>query len=191
MNLKRSRPSSAFHLSPIARRCWVCIACVCAVHLLPAARADAPSQPLYANDFEKAEEGGVPKEMVVLSGEFAVKKIDGNAVLELPGEPLQSFGVLFGPESESLLSVAARIYGTSTAKRMPEFGVGLGDSNGYKLWLMPIANELQIMKGEDVVSKVEFKWKSGTWTDLKLQVRKAGEGKFVVEGKAWQHGEAE
>jgi hypothetical protein len=154
-------------------------------------RGEGAGQALYANDFEKAEEGGVPKEMVVLSGEFAVKKVEGNSVLELPGEPLQSFGVLFGPESEALLSVSARIYGTSTAKRMPEFGVGLGDSNGYKLWLMPITNELQIIKGEEVKAKVAFNWKSGSWTNFKLQVRKAGEGKFSVEGKAWQHGEAE
>jgi hypothetical protein len=162
------------------------------VQFLPFARAATPAAPsLYSNDFEKTDEGAVPKEMVVLSGEFAVKNIDGNKVLELPGEPLNSFGVLFGPESEALLSVSARIYGTPTAKRMPEFGVGLGDSNGYKLWLMPITNELEIIKGEDVKATVPFTWKPGSWTDFRLQVRKAGEGKFSVEGKAWEHGTAE
>src|SRR5438105_4710734 len=70
---------------------FLCALCAFAVQFLMSARADAP-QPLYANDFEKADEGSLPKEMVVLGGNFAVKTIDGNKLLELPGDPLESFG---------------------------------------------------------------------------------------------------
>lgn len=153
--------------------------------------ANAPgAQPLYTNDFEKVPEGDPPKDMAVLNGTFAVKAVDGNKVLELPGDPVDSFGVLFGPEGESHLCVQARLYGTATGKRSPEFGVGLGDSNGYKLWLMPAVNQLQILKGEDVVATVPYTWKSGVWTVMKLEAKAAG-GKTIVDGKAWAHGSEE
>lgn len=148
------------------------------------------AQPLYSNDFEKAPEGDPPKDMAVLNGSFTVKAVDGNKLLELPGDPVDSFGVLFGPEGESHLCVQARIFGTATGKRSPEFGVGLGDSNGYKLWLMPATHQLQILKGEDVVATVPFAWKSGTWTVMRLE-SKAAAGKTLVVGKAWAHGSAE
>lgn len=159
---------------------------------LRATRAvNAPAaQQLYSNDFEKAADGDPPKDMSVLNGTFAVKAVDGNKVLELAGDPVDSFGVLFGPEGESHLCVQARLYGTATGKRSPEFGVGLGDSNGYKLWLMPATNQLQILKGEDVAATAPFTWKSGTWTVLKLEAR-AVDGKTIVEGKAWAHGSEE
>ena len=157
------------------------------------AEADTPATetPLYSNDFEKAAEGEPPKEIVILNGAFEIKAVEGNKVLELPGDPVDSYGVLFGPEGQAYLKVQARIYATSTAKRMPEFGVGLGDSNGYKLWLMPATGQLQILKGEEVVAKAEYpSWKTGAWTVLKLQARSDG-GKTVVEGKAWPHGQSE
>jgi hypothetical protein len=150
--------------------------------------ANAPSaQPLYTNDFEKASEGDPPKDVAILNGTFAVKTVDGNKLLELPGDPVDSFGVLFGPDGESHLCVQARLYGTATGKRMPEFGVGLGDSNGYKLWLMPATGQLQILKGEDVVATVPHAWKSGSWTVMKLEA-KAADGKTLVQGKAWAQG---
>jgi hypothetical protein len=56
---------------------------------------------------------------------------------------------------------------------------------------MPAVGELQLIKADDVKAAKPFPWKSGEWTRLKLQVRKAGEGRFVVEGKAWPDGQPE
>ena len=53
---------------------FLCVLCASAVNLLSSRAADAPT--LYANDFEKATEGEVPSDMVVLSGTFTVKKVD-------------------------------------------------------------------------------------------------------------------
>src|SRR5260221_7326208 len=92
----------------------------------------AAGETLYKNDFEKAAEGDPPADLGKADhGEFKVKTVDGNKVLELPGDPLEKFSMLFGPEDQPLLSVCARIYGTATGKRTPEFGVGLADTNGY------------------------------------------------------------
>ena len=36
--------------------------------------ADAPAKPLYHNDFEAAEVGKLPAEMMVMAGDFAVRQ---------------------------------------------------------------------------------------------------------------------
>src|SRR5215472_6039238 len=64
---------------------------------------------LYQNNFEKEEVGKVPADFMILDGGFAVKEEGGNKFLELPGAPLDSFAVQFGPTESSDLSVSARI----------------------------------------------------------------------------------
>ncbi|HXE53721.1 MAG TPA: hypothetical protein VN541_11925, partial [Tepidisphaeraceae bacterium] len=88
---------------------------------------------VYRNDFEKAEQGKVPPDMTVLDGTFTVREVDGNKCLELAGDPLGSFGVLFGPERITAMDVKARIWAAAKGKRFPEFGIGAGDAGGYKL----------------------------------------------------------
>lgn len=139
---------------------------------------------LYTNNFESAQLDQVPDDMLVLDGNFAVKQEDGNKFLELPGAPLDTFGVLFGPTTNGNVAVTARIYGTGKGRRYPTFGVGLNGAGGYKLKVAPSKNELELYKGDDVLTTAPFKWKSGTWTQFRLQVRSAG-GNWIVEGKAW------
>ena len=143
----------------------------------------------YVNDFEKAEAGGMPQEMMVLAGEFTVAQEGGNKFLLLPGSPLESFGVLVGPEQAR--SCGARIRAKSSGKRTPEFGVGLGGAAGYKLWIMPAVNEIQIIKGEEVVARAPYAWTSGAWTVMRVQASATADGKLRVEGKAWAHGQPE
>jgi len=49
---------------------------------------------LYSNGFDKAETGKVPEDLMVLEGGFAVQEESGNKFLELPGSPLETFGLL-------------------------------------------------------------------------------------------------
>ena len=44
---------------------------------------------------------------------------------------------------------------------------------------------LELVKGEEPKTSVPFEWKSGAWTMLRLQVRKAKDGAWKIEGKAW------
>src|ERR1700759_4324031 len=82
------------------------------------------SKPLYQNNFESVEVGKVPDDFLVLDGGFAVKSDGKNKFLELPGAPLDNFGVLFGPTEKSDLQVSARINSTSKGRRYPVFAVG-------------------------------------------------------------------
>ena len=149
-----------------------------------------PAKPIYENDFEKCEAGKPPADFMIMYGEFAVRQDDTNKVLELPGAPVDSYSVLFGPSQKSGVAVTARVYGTGKSRRFPSFAVGLNGVAGYKLIVVPSRNDLEIQKGDDVMATVPFKWQTDSWTMLRLQVREVG-GVLKVEGKAWTQGSPE
>lgn len=146
---------------------------------------------LYQNDFEKAEPGKVPEDFLVLEGAFAVKEEGGNKFLELPGAPLDTFGVLFGPTETNGLAMSARIQGTGQGRRFPTFGVGLNGAGGYKLQISPAKKLLELFKGNEALASTSYDWQSDSWTMLRLQVRKVKDGEWKIEGKAWKHGTPE
>jgi hypothetical protein len=142
---------------------------------------------LYENDFEKAALDKVPDDFLVLDGQFAVKEEAGNKFLELPGAPLDTFGVLFGPTEKEGTAVSARIFGTGKGRRYPTLAVGLNGqgTSAYRLQVSPAKKALELFKGDEVKATVPYEWQSGGWTRLWLQVRKVKEGQWKVEGKAW------
>lgn len=154
---------------------------------LPAFSADVK----YQNDFQKAEVDSVPPDVMVLDGQFAVKEESGNKFLELPGAPLDTFGVLFGPNAKENVAVSARIFGTGSGRKLPAFDVGLNGVGGYKLRVSPAKRALELYRGDTQKTTVPLKWESGKWTHLKLQVLKSGEKEWKVEGKCWQEGAQE
>lgn len=153
--------------------------------------ADDAARKLYSNDFEKAEVGKLPDDFLSLNGEFAVKAEGVNKLLELPGAPLDSFAVQFGPTESTNVAVTARILGTAKGRRYPTFGVGLCGVSGYKLRVAPGKEALELLKDEAVKVSMPFKWKPGTWTQLQLRVRVVKPGEWKIEGKAWPQGDAE
>ena len=167
--------------------------CVPVVVSLLAAAAPAGDAPLYSNDFAKAAPGKLPdEEFLVLAGDFQVKEVGGEKLLEVAPYPLDTFGVLFGPAGESTGTVSARVWAATTGRRFPEFGVGSNDTGGYKLWLMPRMNRIEIRKADVTVATAPYEgWKPETWTRFRLSVSKAGEGAWKVQGKAWADGAEE
>src|SRR2546426_2440299 len=143
---------------------------------------------LYENDFAKAQPGTVPEDFLVLDGQFSVTEEGGNKFLELPGAPLDTFGVLFGPTEKEGVAVSARIFGTGKGRRFPAFAVSLNGVAGYKLQISPAKKLVELYKGDAVKRSESYEWESGKWTNLKLQVRKVKDGEWKVEGKAWQEG---
>jgi len=165
---------------------------ICLATVLSVLNAGAdPVKTIYTNDFEKAEIDKVPGEFLVLDGGFVVKEEGGNKFLELPGAPLDTFGLLFGPTQTADVSASARIFGTGKGRRFPTFGVGLNGGGGLKLQVSPGKKLLELYKGEEVLASAPFTWESGSWTVVKLQIRKIKDGEFKVQGKAWKQGEPE
>jgi hypothetical protein len=73
----------------------------------------------------------------------------------------------------------------------PTFAVSLNGVSGYRLGVAPAKKALEILKGDLPQASVPFEWRSGSWTLLRLQVRKVEEGLWRVEGKAWLEGQPE
>lgn len=139
----------------------------------------------YEQNFDAAEVGSVPKEFLVLDGGFKVAEEGGNKFLELPGAPLDTFGVLFGPTEKENRVVSARIFGSTKGRRAPTFNVGVGGVGGYKLQVSPGKKAVELYKSDEVKATVPFNWKSGTWTRLSLALKKVKDGEWRVEGRVW------
>ena len=151
---------------------------------LLATAADTPAPTNYSNDFEKAEIGKVPDDIMVLDGAFAVREFEGNKCLELDGTPIGAFGALFGPAGLTSCEVSARIWAQPTGKRFPEFGIGANDAGGYKLFLLPSHSLLEIRKGDEPVASAPFTWTPSSWTHFKLRITSMS-GSWTIQAKAW------
>jgi len=162
---------------------------ICSLFVTSPSRA-AEAKILYENNFEKAEAGKLPEDLLVLDGAFAVKAEGGNKFLELPGAPLDTYGVLFGPTESSNIAASTRVYGTGKGRRFPSFGLGLNGVGGYKLQVSPGKKLLELYKGEELAASAPYAWESDSWTILRLQIRKTGDS-WTIEGKAWKDGGAE
>jgi hypothetical protein len=152
--------------------------------------ATAASTNLYQNNFEKTELQKVPEDLMVMEGGFAVAEEGGNKFLELPGAPLETFGVLFGPTETNGLSVSARVFGTGKGRRFPSFALGLNGVGGYKLQVSPAKKMIELYRGEELLGSAPYQWESGVWTALRLQTRFVKDG-VSIQGKAWKQGAPE
>jgi len=148
------------------------------------------AEPLYKNDFESEEVGKTPKDMLVMAGDFQVKQDKDGKYLELPGEPLDTFGLLFGPSVKDDVSASARFYGTKKGRKLPSFGVSLNGAGGYRLQVSAAKGALEFFKSDEVKLSVPYTWTSDAWTTLRITVRKSGSG-WVIEGRAWATGSPE
>lgn len=155
------------------------------------AAADSGAKPVYENNFEKCAVESVPEEFLVLDGAFKVQQEGGNKFLELPGAPLDTFGLLFGPTEKDGLAVAARVFGTGNGRRYPAFGVGLNGVGGYKLQVSPGKKALELLRGDTLKKSIPYEWPSGQWIHLRLDLRKSKAGGWIVSGKVWTAGQPE
>jgi hypothetical protein len=161
--------------------------------LLAAAFAALPlgaAEPLYQNDFEAAPVDKAPADVMIMAGTFEVKADGAGKVLVLPGEPLDTFGLLFGPSAKDDVSASARFHGTKKGRKFPTFGISLNGVGGYRLQVSPAKQMLEFIKGDEPKQSVPFLWTSDTWTALRISVRKT-EGSWIIEGKAWPAGAPE
>jgi hypothetical protein len=145
----------------------------------------------YKNDFEKSEVGKPPAGMLILDGAFAVQDKGTNKVLELPGAPLETYGILFGTSVKEGCEISARFLSTGKGRRFPTFAVGLGGASGHRLQVSPAKKQLELFRGDNLQKTASWDWPSGQWTQLRLQIVPATAGGWNVRGKAWKQGTAE
>jgi len=127
---------------------------------------------------------------VIGEGEFKVTKDGAGKVLELAAAPLETFGLLFGPTELDNVDVQLRTFGTSTGRRFPVSAVGVNGVGGFLLRLNPAKKAIELLKGDEVKKSAPYAWTSGTWTVLRIAIKKSGAG-WVIQGKAWEQGKPE
>ena len=106
---------------------------------------------------------------MALAGDFVVKRDGTNQFLELPGSPLDSFAVHFGPTENAAVAMEREFSARPRGGGSPTFGVGLGGVAGFKLQVSPGKKALELLKDQEVKASVPFDWQSGKWTQLRLQ----------------------
>lgn len=161
---------------------------IVAVLIVLVAAADKPA---YRSDFKHAEVGKIPADITVLDGPFAVRDVGGNKCLELAGDPIGTFGALFGPGDRVATDVKARIWAAAQGKRFPEFGIGANDAGGWKLILAPARHVLELRRGDDTNVTAAAKWSSGSWTWFRLRIVPGEKPGWRIEGKVWPDGQPE
>ena len=162
-----------------------------AIHLARDTQAKAAQvKPLYQNDLSKEKNGELGEGFLVLDGAFAVRSDNGQKLIELPGSPLGTHGVLFGPTEASNVAVQAKIRTTNNKRRYSAFGIGLNGVGGYRLQITAAKQKLELYKQDEVVASVPYRWQPDQWLWTTLQVRKVGDSIWRVEGKVWVEGAA-
>ncbi len=65
--------------------------------------------------------------------------------------------------------------------------------SGHRLILNVPYRRLEIVKGDEVLAEVPFKWESDAWVNLKLEARRVpgSEEGWKISGKAWAEGAEE
>lgn len=126
----------------------------------------------------------LPDEFLTLNGEVTITGTP-NRFAQLPAEPLEAHGLMFGPAMVDGLRVAARFQGEAKGRQAPSFGVGLNGISGYRLVVKPAEDKLLLLRNETTVAEAEYQWSPGQWTYLQLQLRPLPGLQWAVEGKAW------
>jgi len=149
------------------------------------ASAGTNSSILFAESFSTMPVGPLPGQFMVIQGEFEVKESGTNKLLELPGAPLDSHSVLFGPVTNANIMTEARILSARKGRRMPTFGVGLGGVAGYKVQVAPAKEAIELLLDAQAVTNAPFQWKSGSWTHCQLQIEQKDANTWLIKGRAW------
>ena len=147
--------------------------------------AESKAGTAYENDFQDLAIGGEPNDFLVLDGAFQVQA-DGEArFLELPGAPLDNFGALFGPSSKTGRRISVTIQGQSKGRLSPAFGVGMSGLGGFRLMVSASKRKLELLRGDEVIKSLEYRWKSEGWTRLVLEASPQADSTWRVRGKVW------
>jgi len=148
-------------------------------------------KPKYFQDFDKLPNEKLPDDLMVLLGKFRIIAEESNRFLKLPGTPLETFGLMFGPDEKENFEVSVKIKGTAKGRKYPAFGIGINGLGGYRLQVTPGKRALEIFRADEPAIQVPFRWEKNTWTQLKFRISKTEEKKWVIQGKAWSERDKE
>lgn len=152
-----------------------------------AAHAQQKISPIapYVNDFQAGEVGSLPDGIMEIDGIFKVTRGEGNKkYLVMENEPLSENAVILGPSLKGGATVRAKIRSFRKRRSYPRFAVGLHGISGFRLRVVPSKSVIELVKNEEPVMSVPFKWKPDEWSVLELNIAQQGKH-WRVEGRVW------
>jgi len=143
---------------------------------------------IYKNNFESYELNKFPDDMMEIDGLFKVNKNDqGKKHLEMASEPLTENAVIFGPSIKNSATLEVKVRGFKKRRSFPRFGIGLHGISGFRLRVVPSNNKVELVKNEEPVKSVSFKWNPEKWSNLRLQIEFSND-KSLIKGWVWDDG---
>tara|TARA_B100000401_G_scaffold431947_1_gene368671 strand:+ start:1173 stop:1808 length:636 start_codon:yes stop_codon:yes gene_type:complete len=143
---------------------------------------------IYKNNFESYELNKFPDDMMEIDGLFKVNKNDqGKKHLEMASEPLTENAVIFGPSIKNSATLEVKVRGFKKRRSFPRFGIGLHGISGFRLRVVPSKNKVELVKNEEPVKSVSFKWNPEKWSNLRLQIEFSND-KSLIKGWVWDDG---
>ena len=145
---------------------------------------------IYKNNFESYELNKFPEDMMEIDGVFKVEADDkGGKYLQMSSEPLTENAVIFGPSIKNSATLQVRVRGFKKRRSFPRFGIGLHGISGFRLRIVPSKNIVELVKNEEPVKNVSFKWNPESWSIIKLQIDYQDD-KSIIKGWVWDQGES-
>lgn len=151
----------------------------------PPASDAPPEEPKpYAEEFHFEEfEVGEEPDLFILDGSFTVEAVGDNKVLQLGPEPLTDGSIQLGKSLKTGGEIQATVTAEAKRRSFPRFAVGLHGMSGFKLRVVPVKKEIELVRNDEAVASAPFTdWKSGEACILNLTVSGSAEDGWKVKG---------
>ena len=143
----------------------------------------SPPKAIAILDIKNSKEGSVPGGSSIVAGKWSV--VSESEALQVSTEPLVVSRLEFGPEiREKGATILATGQAPGEGRIQSRFGAGLYGKNGFQLRLLPIRDELELVRRGAVLRSVVMPVEPGRSYTLELTIR-AEEDQWVIEGFAW------
>jgi len=133
---------------------------------------------LYKQNFEKVEEGGVPKDFFILDGQFSVTQRGGRQCLVLPGHPVGEHGFLFGPRlNNSNVELSFSCLGGFKSRKHNVYAGALSGVRGIHFRINPSFRDFRVTHSEYEEQRDGLIWLPKEWMRVHILAQPEKEGK--------------
>ena len=141
----------------------------------------------FEENFSKSTNEVEPENLFILDGEFLVKAIEGNQLLELSGSPVGDFGFLFGPRvKEKAIELQFSFFSSKQGRRFPAIAAGIGGMRGYRFRWNASSRKILLFRDDVLLMEKIQLWESGSWWQIRFQILPLPIGKILLRLKLWQ-----
>lgn len=146
----------------------------------------APPRELAKLDIANSKEGSIPGGASVVKGSWSVDA--GAKKLLAAPEPLLDAWLEFGPEiREKGATITASGRAPGGDRLQSRFGVGLYGKNGFQLRLVPVRQEIELVRRGEVLLRRPFPHDPAEMQQIELSVSPERQH-WIVSGRVWKDG---